>query len=123
MTTAATIKSLGRALRRLHQVRFRSVSATLTRGEAIMAGNVKVENAAGRMLVSIGKDLAFVITADPAGTYNVRCYSNGRRIPQKIGSSIPACRQAGAMPLVRIGPGGDFVRDWPREVRDDPSVA
>ncbi len=106
--------------------RVRSVRATLTPERMLIAGDVTVEIPphCGGLLIKIGDD--FAIAVDPlvvTDKFRVRCWSTGGRIPQLV-TSRPETVGRRLQPkasslkpevasLVRTGPGGDYVQDWP----------
>jgi len=105
----------------------RSVQGTLKTGQSICAGNCTLDAmSGGRLLVRVGGDLTFLIRVEQAREFFVRCWSTGGRVPQLVSSSpepVAGEKQqlaaghgppATTAPLVRLGPGGDYVRDWPR---------
>lgn len=108
-----------------------SVRAMLEPGDTLVAGDVTVETLRlGCLLIRIGSDLT--VAAEPTertDKFNVRCWSTGGRIPQlvnfrSLNSNPDVHRDRQSVPVVRLGPGGDFVQDWPEEkaVSHQPSA-
>jgi len=100
---------------------FAAVRSTISPGEAMRIGDVQVEIAGGSVLVACGRRGAFVVTPDLAdGRATVQCYSDGEAMPEKVlvkkaPRGVAVMSGAADPPLIRLGPGGDYVQNWPRE--------
>lgn len=96
-----------------------TVRATLTPEKMIVAGDVTAEvPRKGGLLIRIGPDLAIAVDAtDRNDSFSVRMFSTGGRVPRLVSRSTPLTtgNQQSEPPLVRLGPGGDYVRDWPEK--------
>ena len=95
--------------------RQQSVSGTLKPGQTLTAGNVRIDNVGGLLILGVGKD--FAVTILPIGSeynvpYKMHCYSDGDRLPafsENQNSKIQ--NQKSDPPLVRIGQ-GDYAQDY-----------
>ncbi len=100
---------------------FAPVRCTIRPGEAMRIGNVQVEFVRGKILVACGRRAAFLVTPDlDEGCATVQCYSDGRALPEKvlvkkvkIPKGVPDMPKIPDPPLIRLGPGGDYTRDYP----------
>ena len=103
---------------------FAAIRCTIRPGEAMRIGNVQVEIAGGNVLVACGRRAAFVVTPDfgeggegDEGRATVQCYSDGEATPEKVlVKKVPGMPEVPDLrPLVRLGPGGDYIKDWSGE--------
>ncbi|HUT58075.1 MAG TPA: hypothetical protein VNA25_09535 [Phycisphaerae bacterium] len=93
---------------------FVALRSTIRPGEAMRIGDVQVEVTGGNILVACGRRAALIVIPDfSEGLATVQCYSDGQALPEKVLIKVPDLPQAPDPPLVRLGPGGDYVQNWP----------